>query len=440
MSLQQTLHGLSPYSQYWVCVEACTCYQCCSQGPLAELHTQAAPPTGQPRPRLLTLTSRSAQLEWDWPLSPNGVIESCELHVRSTCPHPPQPVPAPCVMGPVETCFFGRRRSHNVTGLQPYTSYNFRTACFNNMGSTASEWTPVTTLTEAPQYVSALVVGSNLTMVWLDWGPSFSLHGALREYTLMESKLRIYSGFHTHLHIPLTSQKTLSFQVTCSTEAGSASTPTVRYSPATGIGPPEPTPGWAPGQQGVGGSGGAVYSELWFILLLSLLGLLLLALLLGLLLHRALRKSPLVRERPPLVPLQKRSQRDRDPFMFDTVADCLEASTVTLKSFTLYSEGVAESKIVGDGSRFSPMSVLRVPSQSELNYSYSQNSLHRSVSQLIGGQDRKSLMGDGGWDNPMMQGHDSGLYVEEEEEEFGDAVKAFSSVRKEHTMFTDTHL
>ena len=81
------------------------------------------------------------------------------------------------------------------------------------------------------------------------------------------------------------------------------------------LGPPEPTPGWAPGQQGVGGSGGAVYSELWFILLLSLLGLLLLALLLGLLLHRALRKSPLVRERPPLVPLQKRSQRDRDPFM-----------------------------------------------------------------------------------------------------------------------------
>ena len=58
-----------------------------------------------------------------------------------------------------------------------------------------------------------------------------------------------------------------------------------------------------------------MYSELWFILLLSLLGLLLLALLLGLLLHRALRKSPLVRERPPLVPLQERSQRDRDPFM-----------------------------------------------------------------------------------------------------------------------------
>ena len=72
-------------------------------------------------------------------------------------------------------------------------------------------------------------------------------------------------------------------------------------------------------------------------------------------------------------------------------------------------QGVAESKIVGDGSRFSPMSVLRVPSQSELNYCYSQNSLHRSVSQLIGGQDIKSLMGDGGWDNPMMQGHDSGL-------------------------------
>ncbi|XP_045570797.1 usherin [Salmo salar] len=75
------------------------------------------------------------------------------------------------------------------------------------------------------------------------------------------------------------------------------------------------------------------------------------------------------------------------------------------------------------------MSVLRVPSQSQLSHAYSQNSLHRSVSQLIE-QDRKSLMGEGG--------QDSGLYVEDDE--FVEAIKAFSSVRKEHTMFTDTHL
>lgn len=50
-------------------------YQCCSQGPLKELYTLAAPPANQPPPRTVTLTSRSVQLEWDEPLAPNGVIE-----------------------------------------------------------------------------------------------------------------------------------------------------------------------------------------------------------------------------------------------------------------------------------------------------------------------------------------------------------------------------
>lgn len=50
------------------------------------------------------------------------------------------------------------------------------------------------------------------------------------------------------------------------------------------------------------------------------------------------------------------------------------------------------------------MSVLRVPSETDISQGYSQHSLHRSVSQLI---DRKSLMLEGGWDNPL--GQDSGL-------------------------------
>lgn len=51
------------------------------------------------------------------------------------------------------------------------------------------------------------------------------------------------------------------------------------------------------------------------------------------------------------------------------------------------------------------MSVMRVPHQTDFSQSYSQHSLHRSVSQLI---DRKSLMmEEGSWDNPL--GQDSGL-------------------------------
>ncbi|KAJ7988957.1 hypothetical protein DPEC_G00314570 [Dallia pectoralis] len=420
-SRQQILHGLTPYTRYWLGVEACTCHQCCSQGPLRDLRTQPAPPARQPPPRPLALTSRSAQLEWDEPLAANGIIEGCELHVRRSCPQPPQPVPPPCGVGPIETQYFGPGRNYNVTDLQPYSSYQFRAACHNNMGSTSSNWTTVTTLTEAPQYMFPFVVYSNLTMVWLDWSSSFSLNGPLRDYTLTEHNQRVYTGFHSYLHIPRTSEKTLSLQVTCTTDIGSVSTPIIRYSPATGTGPAGPG---TEDKQGVGSKGPPVHSELWFILLLTLLGLLLLAALLALFLRRAMRKEPYIRERPPLAPLQKRRAAGGESYMqFETVADSLEDSSVTLKSYSINYEDLTDSKIVGGSSRFSPMSVLRVPSQSQLSHAFSQNSLNRSVSQLIE-CDRK--------------GHDSGLYVEDEE--FVEAIKSFSSVRKENTVFTDTHL
>ncbi|XP_051795531.1 usherin [Acanthochromis polyacanthus] len=429
-SHQQTLHGLHPYTQYWVGVEACTCYQCCSQGPLSELRTLAAPPALQPPPRPITLTSRSVQLEWDEPLAPNGVIESCELHLRSSCPQPPQPVPLPCSKEPAEICFFGKKWSYNVTGLRPYSTYELRAACFNNMGSTASNWTTVTTLSEAPQYVSPFSVGSNLTVIWLDWTESFSLNGYLKEYSVTESRLRVYTGFYSYLHIPRTSQKTLSFQVTCTTDSGSASTPTIRYSPVTGLAPLEPEDG---GKQGVSMSATPVYSELWFILLLALLGLFLLAILLGLVLQRALRKNPSARERPPLVMLQKTRKAGGETYMRSYPELCSKhhSGSVLLPDRPT---GLTDTKIAGSSSRFSPISVLRVPSQTDLSQAYSQHSLHRSVSQLIDG--KSLMMEEGSWDNPL--GHDSGLYVEEDE--FVDAIKALSSGKKEHTMFTDTHL
>lgn len=100
------------------------------------------------------------------------------------------------------------------------------------MGSTASNWTTVTTLSEgessvhhcnlpyeldikthpplpppAPQYLSPFSVDSNLTVIWLDWSESFALNGYLREFSVTESQLRVYTGFYSHLYIPRTSQK-----------------------------------------------------------------------------------------------------------------------------------------------------------------------------------------------------------------------------------------
>ncbi|XP_030261827.1 usherin [Sparus aurata] len=162
------------------------------------------------------------------------------------------------------------------------------------------------------------------------------------------------------------------------------------------------------------------------------IALLLLAIVLAVALHKALNKLPFTRERPPLValPMQKRSPMAVYPpsnsVLFDTVPDTTGFSnSVTLKGFTMKIEEVLEAKCEPDDE---------VPPQGELGI-LSVNSLRRSVSQVIDG---KSLTGDDeAWD-PNISGHDSGMFMDDEE--FVDTIKGFSTVRKEHTMFTDTNL
>lgn len=72
---QQTLRGLQPFTTYSVGVEACTCFNCCSRGPTAELRTRPAPPAGVASPHIQALASRTASVLWSPPLFPNGIIQ-----------------------------------------------------------------------------------------------------------------------------------------------------------------------------------------------------------------------------------------------------------------------------------------------------------------------------------------------------------------------------
>ena len=74
LATQQTLHGLQPFTTYSIGLEACTCFNCCSKGPTAELRTPPAPPSGLSPPQIQTLASRTASFQWNAPLFPNGVI------------------------------------------------------------------------------------------------------------------------------------------------------------------------------------------------------------------------------------------------------------------------------------------------------------------------------------------------------------------------------
>ncbi|XP_057678745.1 usherin [Corythoichthys intestinalis] len=132
--------------------------------------------------------------------------------------------------------------------------------------------------------------------------------------------------------------------------------------------------------------------------------LLLMAAMLGLALRKALRKAPLTRARPPLVaPRQPGANAvypASDSVLFDTAG---VVSSVTLKSFTMKTEEAPEAKCQEEVVRGT--------------------SLRRSVSRASATEAR---------------GHDSGMFMDDEE--FVDSVKGFSTVRKEHTMFTDTNL
>ncbi|XP_047243958.1 usherin isoform X1 [Girardinichthys multiradiatus] len=171
---------------------------------------------------------------------------------------------------------------------------------------------------------------------------------------------------------------------------------------------------------------------------MAAIALLLLAIVLGVMLHRALNKPPLTRERPPLValPMQKRSPMAVYPpsnsVLFDTVPDTTGfSSCVTLKGFSMKIEEILEAKCepAEDIDAGDELGILSV------------NSLRRSISQVI---DRKSLAEDDDVWDPNISAHDSGMVRDPknfmDDEEFVDTIKGFSTVRKEHTMFTDTNL
>lgn len=108
------------------------------------------------------------------------------------------------------------------------------------------------------------------------------------------------------------------------------------------------------------------------------LGLILLAILLSLILQRKVHKQPYARDRPPLVPLQKRT------------------SPMSVYSSGETHPGLADTKIPGAGSPTSNRSVRmgpggRRPSQGQLSRTYSPTSLHRSVSQLLDLYDKKTF-------------------------------------------------
>uniref|UniRef100_A0AAV2KBT2 Uncharacterized protein n=1 Tax=Knipowitschia caucasica TaxID=637954 RepID=A0AAV2KBT2_KNICA len=218
----------------------------------------------------------------------------------------------------------------------------------------------------------------------------------------------------------------------CITPRGAACSPIP--GPTTDLstdGAPLTPPGAGGGEHGVerAQADSPVHKELWFIVVMAAIALLVMAIIIAIVLNKALNKPPFSRERPPLVAttMEKRSPMAVYPpsnsMLFDTVPDTTAYSnSVTLKGFTLKIEEVTEGKCEEDLAQ-AELGILSV------------NSLRRSVSQVMDG---KSVAEDSDVWDPNINGHDSGMFMDDET--FVDSIKGFSTVKKEHTMFTDTNL
>ncbi|KAG8443757.1 hypothetical protein GDO86_009076, partial [Hymenochirus boettgeri] len=410
----QTIYGLKPFTNYSIGLEVCTCLTCCGKGPTAQLMTPPAPPSDQLPPWITHMTSTSVSFQWKDPESQNGIIQGYEIYMQTPCPQPSRLVV--CRPGlPQQKCS-GTETVCNVTDLQPYTHYSAQVISYNTAGRAASEWITYTTHKEKPIYKEVVYVSSNITTVFLDWSHSFQLNGDLKEFVLTERGQRVYSGFDSSVYVQRTMDKTLFFQVTCTTDIGTVRTPIVKYNAATGLVPVQPFPS---AKNETEARGNTFYTELWFIILMALLGLLVLAIILSLVLRKKLNKQPYPRERPALVPIQPRMSPSNGYAQHETYT------------------GISELKI----SELEPHTIPSMPSvvrkTSQISQSFSQNSLYRSASQLIATRDKKPLADSALWDN-VLQGHDSGMYADDED--LISTIKSFNTATKQHTAFTDTPL
>ncbi|KAG8584399.1 hypothetical protein GDO81_008814 [Engystomops pustulosus] len=426
-------YGLEPGTEYTYTIQASNIQGSCTSSP-ASIKTQPSSPSGMETPKLLAKSPYEMLVSWRAPLKSNGPIHNYTLHIH----HPVE-------MKDVQYTFnnsLQNDHSYVIKDLKPYTQYEARVEACTPLGCAVSEWMTSHTLEAPPESQPAPLIdvqkntkapllawngphqpngkiirydvyrrriydpqemltaelvfnGSSLSFQDVDLLPyteyeyQSSTNGQLKEFVLTERGHRMYSGLDSSVHIQKTTDKTPE-----------------QSNPST--------------KNGMETKASAIYTELWFILVMALLALLLLAILLSLILQKKLTKNPYPRERPPLVPLQQRMSPG---------SAYSESDTYT---------GMSDIKISGVETHSSHNTmVVRKTSQSQISHSFSQNSLYRSASQLIASHDKKSIVDSSIWDS-AIQGHDSGMFMDDED--LTSTIKSFSTVTKQHTAFTDTPL
>ncbi|PIK62300.1 putative usherin [Apostichopus japonicus] len=288
--------GLEPFTFYSYTVRACTAVGC-GDSNHTMIQTEQDTPTGLAPPRITEIDSTWVNVEWANPTDANGIISEFQFLHRPSCPLSEQPFVQSCQDQPFETVNKGLALNHNVSGLSPYTRYDFKVRAYNAKDFTESSTVSDVTSVTDPRLILAVKpsITSNDTTetVMIDWTGTFVLNGQLREYVLSENGDEVYSGVATTDTRPFKAEE-YEFIITVVTNGGEVSYPAIIYSLTDN-----------------GRSTGAIstqwYQSVWFIAIVILIGIVILFILIGVALSRISPNKPYERERQPLPPRQRRA-------------------------------------------------------------------------------------------------------------------------------------
>ena len=140
--------------------------------------TDQAPPDGVNPPSLTVLGPTAIQVSWQPPTMPNGIITEYEIRRR--------------LLDNALTESVQHRGDASVlsfpnSGLDPFTTYEYRLRVINEAGNTFSEWVPATTEEDIPEGVGlprfsdSTIFARNVTATW---DPPSQPNGVLLSYRL----------------------------------------------------------------------------------------------------------------------------------------------------------------------------------------------------------------------------------------------------------------
>ena len=177
IGFQYTATSLTPFTTYAFYIEVCNQAGCASSITVTATTAQA-PPQGVSPPTLVVVGPTAIQVSWSAPTSPNGIISRYEIRRRlfnNVLSELPQYVGGPTVF------------SFPNSGLDPFTTYEYRLRVSNGAGPTFSDWVSATTLEDepagigVPRFADADIFARNVTATW---DPPSRPNGRIQLYRL----------------------------------------------------------------------------------------------------------------------------------------------------------------------------------------------------------------------------------------------------------------